>query len=159
MTDVMFCISFNLKPLFAGADRVLSVTGHRSVEKGRPKVDEKPRQLIRKIGQSNPLWGAPSIHCELLEPGFKCLKQPFQSTWFDILIRRHNRGVHSYIIMQKIRFRWLGLESQTKINKSRSRHLSRLIEISSLSLQLEYIHLIASASKSAREAQLESLKF
>lgn len=38
--------------------------------KGRPKIDRELRQLIRKISQSNPLWGAPRIHGELLKLGF-----------------------------------------------------------------------------------------
>lgn len=36
---------------------------------GRPKVDAKTRNLIRRISKENPLWGAPRIHGELLKLG------------------------------------------------------------------------------------------
>src|SRR5271169_1698920 len=32
---------------------------------GRPKVDRELRDLIRRMGRENPLWGAPRIHGEL----------------------------------------------------------------------------------------------
>src|ERR1700720_2944879 len=35
---------------------------------GRPKVDRELRDLIRRMGRENPLWGAPRIHGELLTP-------------------------------------------------------------------------------------------
>ena len=37
---------------------------------GRPKVDRELRDLIRRMCQENPLWGAPRIHGELLKLGF-----------------------------------------------------------------------------------------
>src|SRR6266566_43607 len=38
---------------------------------GRPKVSEEVRQMIRRMSQENPLWGAPRIHGELLKLGIK----------------------------------------------------------------------------------------
>ena len=37
--------------------------------KGRPVLDPKVRELIRRMSQANPLWGAPRIHGELLKLG------------------------------------------------------------------------------------------
>ena len=37
---------------------------------GRPKVDRELRDLIRRMCNENPLWGAPRIHGELLKLGF-----------------------------------------------------------------------------------------
>jgi hypothetical protein len=36
---------------------------------GRPEVDRELRDLIRRMGRENPLWGAPRIHGELLMLG------------------------------------------------------------------------------------------
>ncbi len=36
---------------------------------GRPVVDPEIRELIRRMSRSNPLWGAPRIHGELLKLG------------------------------------------------------------------------------------------
>jgi hypothetical protein len=38
---------------------------------GRPKIDRGLRDLIRRMSQDNPLWGASRIHGELLMLGFK----------------------------------------------------------------------------------------
>ena len=38
--------------------------------RGRPKVDRELRDLIRRMCEENPLWGAPRIHGELLKLGF-----------------------------------------------------------------------------------------
>src|SRR5712671_7873768 len=38
---------------------------------GRPKIDRGLRDLIRRMSEENPLWGAPRIHGELLKLGFK----------------------------------------------------------------------------------------
>ena len=37
--------------------------------RGRPGIDREIRELIRKMAQSNPLWGAPRVHGELLKLG------------------------------------------------------------------------------------------
>jgi transposase InsO family protein len=37
---------------------------------GRPKIDRDLRDLIERMNQENPLWGAPHIHGELLMLGF-----------------------------------------------------------------------------------------
>ena len=39
--------------------------------RGRPRVDRELRDLIRRMSQENPLWGAPRIHGELLKLGFE----------------------------------------------------------------------------------------
>src|SRR5260370_10945833 len=36
---------------------------------GRPTVPADVRMLIRTMAESNPLWGAPRLHGELLKPG------------------------------------------------------------------------------------------
>lgn len=39
--------------------------------KGRPVLDPKVRELIRRMSQANPFWGAPTIHGELLKLGIE----------------------------------------------------------------------------------------
>jgi putative transposase len=41
----------------------------RSNRPGRPAKDREIRELIRRMAQANPLWGAPRIHGELLKLG------------------------------------------------------------------------------------------
>jgi transposase InsO family protein len=38
---------------------------------GRPKIEPRLRELIRRMSKENPLWGAPRIHGELLKLGFE----------------------------------------------------------------------------------------
>jgi hypothetical protein len=38
---------------------------------GRPRTDRELRELIRRMSNDNPLWGAPRIHGELLKLGFE----------------------------------------------------------------------------------------
>src|SRR2546425_5255354 len=37
--------------------------------RGRPVISTELRELIRRMGRANPLWGAPRIHGELLKLG------------------------------------------------------------------------------------------
>src|SRR5882762_9541327 len=37
---------------------------------GRPKITEEIRELIRRLAEENPDWGAPKIHGEMLKLGF-----------------------------------------------------------------------------------------
>jgi len=51
---------------------------------GRPRLEKEVRDLILRMANENPLWGAPRIHGELLKLGFKVA----QSTVTNYL-RRH----------------------------------------------------------------------
>jgi transposase InsO family protein len=51
---------------------------------GRPKVSTELRALIGEMSRSNPLWGAPRIHGELLKLGFDVA----QSTVARYMVRR-----------------------------------------------------------------------
>ena len=54
--------------------------------KGRPVLDPKIRELIRRMSQANPLWGAPRIHGELLMLGIDVS----QTTVAKYLVRGRN---------------------------------------------------------------------
>jgi putative transposase len=43
----------------------------RSRRPGRPRINAEIRDLIRRMSNANPLWGAPRIHGELLKLGIK----------------------------------------------------------------------------------------
>ena len=51
---------------------------------GRPRIDQEPRDLVRRMCKENPLWGAPRIHGELLKLGFDVA----QSTVSKYMLRR-----------------------------------------------------------------------
>jgi hypothetical protein len=51
---------------------------------GRPKIDQEIRDLVRRMCEENPLWGAPRIHGELLKLGFDVA----QSTVSKYMLRR-----------------------------------------------------------------------
>jgi YD repeat-containing protein len=51
---------------------------------GRPAIDPEVRDLIRKMSRTNPLWGAPRIHGELLKLGIDLS----QTTVAKYMIRR-----------------------------------------------------------------------
>ena len=48
---------------------------------GRPRLTQEIRELIRKMKQANPIWGAPRLHGELLKPGIK-ISETTISGWF-----------------------------------------------------------------------------
>src|SRR6202165_5846053 len=65
---------------------------------GRPQIDTELRVLIRRISVENPLWGAPRIHGELLNLGFKIAqssvakymvkrREPPSQGWRTFLVR------------------------------------------------------------------------
>jgi hypothetical protein len=45
---------------------------------GRPKTESELRDLIRRMCDENPLWGAPRIHGELLRHGFTVVQSRHQ---------------------------------------------------------------------------------
>ena len=51
---------------------------------GRSKIDREIRDLVRRMCEENPLWGAPRIHGELLKLGFDVA----QSTVSKYMLRR-----------------------------------------------------------------------
>ena len=42
----------------------------KTKRRGRPKITREIRELVYRMGQENPIWGAPRIHAELLKLGF-----------------------------------------------------------------------------------------
>ena len=69
---------------------------------GRPNVSREVRELIRKMSTSNPLWGAPRIHGELLKLGIQISqaavakymvrqRKPPSQTWRTFLERITSR--------------------------------------------------------------------
>jgi hypothetical protein len=52
---------------------------------GRPQIETELRILIRRMSVENPLWGAPSIHGELLKLGFEVA----QSSVAKYMVKRH----------------------------------------------------------------------
>ena len=56
----------------------------KSQRGGRPRVRAELRELIRRMSQENPLWGAPRIHGELLKLGFEVA----QSTVAKYMVKR-----------------------------------------------------------------------
>ena len=67
---------------------------------GRPRIDRGLRELIQRMSQENPLWGASRIHGELLMLGFEvaqstvsrylsCSGRPPSQSWKTFL---HNHG-------------------------------------------------------------------
>jgi transposase InsO family protein len=59
---------------------------------GRPRVRRELRELIRRMSNENPLWGAPRIHGELLKLGFKVA----ESTVSKYMIRRRSPPSQSW---------------------------------------------------------------
>jgi len=61
---------------------------------GRPRIDRELRDLIRRMSQENPLWGASRIHGELLMLGFEVA----QSTVSKYMPRRRSPPSQSWKI-------------------------------------------------------------
>src|SRR5260370_18804517 len=59
---------------------------------GRPDVASEIRDLIRRMSQANPLWGAPRIHGELLKLGIDVA----QSTVAKYLRRQRKPPSHAW---------------------------------------------------------------
>ena len=62
----------------------------RSRQRGRPKVNNEIRELIRRMHDDNPNWGAPRIHGELLLLGFN-VSEPTVSRYLRRLKRRRDK--------------------------------------------------------------------
>ena len=71
---------------------------------GRPTISPETRDLIRRLSQENPLWGAPRVHGELQMLGIDVSqttvakymlrhRQPPSQTWRTFLESAKNRGV------------------------------------------------------------------
>ena len=65
----------------------------RSRRGGRPSIPQDVRDLIRRISQENPLWGAPRVHGELLMLGFEVS----QSTVANYMIRQGKPPSQSWL--------------------------------------------------------------
>ena len=72
---------------------------------GRPRIDREIRDLIRRMGKENPLWGTPRIHAELLMLGIEVAQstvtrymtrrqRPPSQSWKTFL-RNHGAGIAS----------------------------------------------------------------
>ena len=59
----------------------------RRVQIGRWEIPQEIRDLIRRMSQANPLWGAPRIHGELLKLGIALS----QATVAKYMVRRRGR--------------------------------------------------------------------
>src|SRR6266540_4150096 len=79
--------------------------GKSRARPGRPRVERELRDLIRRMSEENPLWGAPRIHGELLKLGFKVAEStvskymmrhrgPQSQTWRTFL-RNHAEAIAS----------------------------------------------------------------
>jgi len=64
----------------------------KSRRHGRPRIDPEVRDLIRRMCQANPLWGAPRIHGELLKLGIEVS----EATVSNYMIRRRGPPSQSW---------------------------------------------------------------
>jgi len=70
---------------------------------GRPKVGRELRDLIRRMGRENPLWGAPRIHGELLMLGFS-VSQATVSRYMPPRSRRPEQSWRTFLRNQAMAF-------------------------------------------------------
>ena len=72
-------------------------TGLSSSPGGRPRIDAELRALVARMAETNPLWGAPRIHGELMKLGIKVAERtvsrllpkrrtPPSQTWRTFLV-------------------------------------------------------------------------
>jgi putative transposase len=52
----------------------------KSKPRGRPPKDKEIRDLIRKIANDNPCWGAPKVHSEMLKLGYQVSERTVSRT-------------------------------------------------------------------------------
>ena len=86
---------------------------------GRPRIDREIRDLIRRMNQENPLWGAPRIHGELLMLGIEVAestvarymtrRQGPPSQGWKTFLRNHGAGIASIdlFVVRTISFKLL----------------------------------------------------
>jgi transposase InsO family protein len=86
---------------------------------GRPKIDREIRDLIRRMSNENPLWGAPRIHSELLMLGIEVAqstvarymtrRQGPPSQGWKTFLRNHAAGIASLdlFVVRTISFKLL----------------------------------------------------
>jgi transposase InsO family protein len=86
---------------------------------GRPRIDREIRDLIRRMNQENPLWGAPRIHGELLMLGIEVAestvarymtrRQGPPSQGWKTFLRNHAAGIASIdlFVVRTISFKLL----------------------------------------------------
>jgi hypothetical protein len=73
---------------------------------GRPKTPLEIRHLAREMSFSNPLWGAPRIHGELLKLGIDVGQTTLQNIWRGEGDRRPKGGRRFFIITPTASRRW-----------------------------------------------------
>ena len=90
---------------------------------GRSKIDHEIRDLIRRMNEENPLWGAPRIHCELLMLGIEVAqstvarymtrRQGAPSQGWKTFLRNHAAGIASIdlFVVRTISFKLLYVSS------------------------------------------------
>jgi len=91
----------------------------RRGEAGRPPVSREVRELIGKMRQANPLWGAPRLHGELLKLGLEISqatvakymvrsRKPPSQTWRTFL-KNHTKDLVStdFFVVPTVSFRVL----------------------------------------------------
>jgi transposase InsO family protein len=86
---------------------------------GRPKIDRELRDLIHRMCEENPLWGAPRMHGELLKLGFDVAQSTVSkyilrrlgppSQGWKTFLRNHADGIASvdFLIVPTLTFRRL----------------------------------------------------